>query len=171
MRKKPGSHLNQVGVDLARSVGEIMGGYSKVVTSLKERGYETAIAMGYSVDEQIEELGVLPENVLNEISWPCSFSRVSNICAHNQLCNTFAIGQANLWEQLVKELPDNEKCLIISHGGILELGAIKLSAEESFDKWGEAIGYCEGLRFIYDNSKFYLDEILRVDECDRVIHN
>ena len=171
MRKKPGTHLNQAGVSLARSVGSIAAGYSQVFTSLKDRGYETAIAMGYSVDYQIKELGMLPESVSHEISWPCSFSEISNICSHKQLSNTFALEQANLWEKIVKQLPDNEKCLIISHGGILELGAVILSAEESFEKWGGAIGYCEGLRFIYEDSKFYLDEVLRVDECDRLIHS
>ena len=52
MRKHPGGiHLTQQGVDLAQITGESMGSFNYVITSPKERAFETAIAMGYAVDE------------------------------------------------------------------------------------------------------------------------
>lgn len=49
MRAKPGQHLNQAGVDLARRVGDGMGRFDRVVTSRLPRAFETAIAMGYAI--------------------------------------------------------------------------------------------------------------------------
>lgn len=171
MRKKPGTHLNQQGIDMARTVGKAMTSFTKVVTSDKDRGYETAVAMGFSVDLQIAELGILPENVLHEISWPRSFSEIDAIATHNELSGKFADTQSEIWRKLMTDLPDGGRCLIISHGGILELGAVRLSIENSFEAWGGAIGYCEGLRFLYDDGIIKLDEVIRLDDCDRIISN
>lgn len=52
MRSKPGKHLSQAGVSLARHVGETMGSFDRVVTSTLARAFETAIAMGFAVDER-----------------------------------------------------------------------------------------------------------------------
>jgi broad specificity phosphatase PhoE len=46
MRRKPGAHLSQDGIELARLVGETSGPFSLVVTSPIPRAIETAIAMG-----------------------------------------------------------------------------------------------------------------------------
>ena len=51
-----GSHLSQPGIDLARKVGETLGPYDLVLTSLIPRTVETAIAMGYAVDMQVDGL-------------------------------------------------------------------------------------------------------------------
>ncbi len=53
-RTKPGQHLSQQGVTLARHVGEGIGPFARVVTSTVPRAFETAIAMGFAVDEQNE---------------------------------------------------------------------------------------------------------------------
>jgi len=57
IRSKPGEHLSQQGVTLARLVGENLGPFDKVITSTLPRAFETAIAMGFAVDEQLELLG------------------------------------------------------------------------------------------------------------------
>src|SRR4051812_18346376 len=69
MRAKPGQHLTQEGVDLARRVGDGMGRFDRVVTSRVPRAYETAIAMGYAVDEQVEALSATPAGVGAEGDW------------------------------------------------------------------------------------------------------
>jgi len=52
IRSKPGDHLSQQGVALARKIGEGMGPFAFVTTSTLPRAFETAIAMGFAVDEQ-----------------------------------------------------------------------------------------------------------------------
>src|ERR1700692_3755067 len=69
MRTKPGDHLSQPGVALARRVGATMGPYDVVITSPVARAFETAIAMGFAVDEQWPALGLQPVDVLQEADW------------------------------------------------------------------------------------------------------
>ncbi len=68
MRVKPGDHLSQPGVDLARRVGGTMGRYEIVITSLVPRAFETAIAMGFAVDEQWSVL-FTPPGIEDEVDW------------------------------------------------------------------------------------------------------
>ncbi len=49
-------HLSQAGVDLARRVGAGTGPFDRVVTSQITRTLETAVAMGFAVDEQLAVL-------------------------------------------------------------------------------------------------------------------
>jgi hypothetical protein len=44
MRHKPGEHLKQAGVDLARRVGTDLGPFDLVITSATARAFQTAIA-------------------------------------------------------------------------------------------------------------------------------
>src|SRR5512143_551109 len=74
IRSKPGEHLNQSGVTLARLVGENLGPFDRVVTSALPRAFETAIAMGFAVDEQVELMNTCGEDVGREVSWPQPFS-------------------------------------------------------------------------------------------------
>ena len=60
MRRKPGQHVSQDGIDLARLVGAESGPFNLVVTSPVPRAVETAIAMGFEVDETDESLGRIP---------------------------------------------------------------------------------------------------------------
>jgi|ERR1019366_8743959 broad specificity phosphatase PhoE len=48
-----GSQLSQAGVDDARRLGDGMGPFARVVTSVVPRARETAIAMGFAVDQEI----------------------------------------------------------------------------------------------------------------------
>jgi hypothetical protein len=56
-----GSQLSQAGVALARSLGETMGPFAVVATSVSPRARETAVAMGFAVDQEVVTLGSDPE--------------------------------------------------------------------------------------------------------------
>ncbi len=83
MRTKPGQHLSRTGVDLARRVGAGEFGsvarYDLVVTSTVPRAYETAIAMGVAVDEQLEVLSTMDEPVLAELHWPLRIGEAARV--------------------------------------------------------------------------------------------
>ena len=72
MRTKPGQHLSQAGVDLARLVGMRVGPFDRVITSTIPRAFETAIAMGFAVDEQLDQIARMPDDV--EVPWPADFA-------------------------------------------------------------------------------------------------
>lgn len=57
MRRKPGQHLSQEGIELARIVGDTLGSYHRIVSSTVPSAIQTAIALGYEVDETIEAIG------------------------------------------------------------------------------------------------------------------
>jgi hypothetical protein len=59
---------------LALRVGEGSGPFLRVVTSTQARAYETAIAMGFAVDEQSELMSMPGDEVEREIPWSQSFA-------------------------------------------------------------------------------------------------
>ncbi len=77
LRVKPGQHLSQAGVDLARAVGEGMGPFDLVVTSALPRAYETAIAMGFAKDEQVAWLASVPTGFEDEVPWNAGIGRIA----------------------------------------------------------------------------------------------
>ena len=82
-RNVPQPHLSQTGVDLARRAGEGLGQFDRVVTSTVPRAFETAIAMGYAVDEQIEQLSMMSDEVAAVIQWNAGFAAWAK-AAHKQ---------------------------------------------------------------------------------------
>ncbi len=70
-------HLNQKGVELARLVGNEMGTFDRVITSGHERAFETAIAMGYAVDDQFTDVMTFGQEVMNEVeNWSMNFDEI-----------------------------------------------------------------------------------------------
>jgi broad specificity phosphatase PhoE len=163
MRNKPGQHLSQAGVTLARRVGDSMGAFDRVVASTLARAYETAIAMGYAVDEQTDALSHMGFTVSEGVAWPAPFDRIARAVQSNDAVAVYARDQVNLWRSHAAALPDGGAALIISHGGIVELGAVAALPEADHAAWGAHVDYCEGIRLAFENDVFVSGEILRVD--------
>ena len=170
MRRKPGAHLSQQGIDLARLIGGRSGPYSLVVTSTVPRAIETAIAMGFEVNETLEALGHLPEDAFAEIGWPRSFAQVAQAMKPGGPATQFAQAQASLWRMIAERIPDGQLGLIISHGLFVELGTRASLPEVDPATWGGPIGYCEGIRLVFDGG-CRSGEILRVDAALQLIDN
>ena len=54
LRDGDNPHISQEGLDLARRIGVGLGPYAKVISSPSERCIETAIAMGFAVEDVYE---------------------------------------------------------------------------------------------------------------------
>lgn len=171
MRRKPGAHLSQQGIDLAKLVGQAAGPYDLVVTSPLPRAVETAIAMGFAVDETIEALADAAASVIDEIGWPSAFSEVRHAVARGGHCAGLAADQAMLWRQIADRIPLSGRALVVSHGGIVELGAVASMPGANHDEWGGAAGYCEGVRLEYDTSGCRHVEVIRVPQQFHLIAN
>ncbi|TME27017.1 MAG: histidine phosphatase family protein [Chloroflexi bacterium] len=63
-----GSHLSQEGIEQARSIGVSMGPFGYVTASLAPRTLETAIALGYAVDDLLDLSGELWEAAQAELA-------------------------------------------------------------------------------------------------------
>jgi len=163
MRVMPGQHLSQEGVDLARRIGETMGRFDRVVTSTVPRAFETAIAMGYAVDEQREEFGLVPDQVGREVDWQRGCAEFQRAARRGGATARYVSEQGRLLRQLVELLPEGGRALVISHGGIVEAGAVGCLPDFDFSSWSKSAGYCEGVRLRFDGGRFVDAGLLRVD--------
>ncbi len=168
MRRKPGQHLSQDGIDLARLVGAGSGPYSLVVTSPIPRAIETAIAMGFEVDETDDFLGLIPTG--SGYGWPASFARVSDAVREGGAAAKFARRMAGVWQDIAERIPESTQALVVTHGGIVELGAAAAMPDFQHGAWGYAMGYSEGVRLTFDDG-FTGCEVLRVPDEHRLIEN
>ncbi len=158
-RAKPSQHLSQAGVTLARQIGETIGPFDRVITSTVPRAFETAVAMGFAVDEQLEQL-TMTGDALQE--WPESFAAAAGMIRAGGAVADFARTQVDLWRTIVAALPDGGSALVIAHGGIIELGAVACLPNADHASWGSACEFCEGIRLGFDGQEFIGAEILRV---------
>ena len=171
MRQKPSVHLSPEGVTLAALAGRDSGTFHQVITSTLPRAAETAVAMGQNVDRMIEALGNLPGDVFAGLQWPAPFAKVALTVAREGACARFAVQQARLWARIAEQLPMSQRALIVTHGGFVELGAIGCLPGADHSTWGDAIGYCEGVRLSWDGGRFIRCEMLRMPQAHRLIEN
>ena len=162
MRAKPGHHLTREGVTLARLVGENLGPFDRVVTSTFPRAFETAIAMGFAVDEQVELMSTYGEAVEREAPWPQSFSGYAQAVKLGGAASQYAKELAEFYASLADFIADTRAALVVNHGGVLELGIVASFPEAAYESWGEAADYCEGARLYWEDGKFVNAEVLRV---------
>src|SRR5512146_2013113 len=106
IRSKPGVHLNQAGVTLARLVGENLGPFDRVVTSAAPRAFETAIAMGFAVDEQVEWMNTYGEDVDREVWWPQPFIAFAKAVKRGGAAVRYANQLAGYYAKLAEYLAD-----------------------------------------------------------------
>src|SRR5574341_2150246 len=124
IRSKPGEHLNQPGVTLARLVGENLGPFDRVVTSTLPRAYETAIAMGFAVGEQNELMSNYGRDVEREAPWPLSLAGYAEVVQNGRAAARYAHQLAAFYNKLADCLANGRAALVINHGGVLELGVV-----------------------------------------------
>ena len=164
IRSKPGDHLNQPGVSLARLVGQNLGPFDRVVTSTLPRAIETAIAMGFGVDEFNETMGSYDNNVGHEAPWPLSLAGYAEVVSKGGVAAQYANQLAAIYTKLANYLMDGRAALVVNHGGILELGAVACLPNADHFKWGSHFDYCEGIRLHWNKDKFVDGEILRISQ-------
>ena len=162
IRNKAGQHLTQQGVSLARQVGETTGPFHRVITSTVPRAFETAIAMGFAVDEESELISTTGPYVDTEAPWPMSPGEYARIVRQGKAAARYADQLAEFYNQFLDRLAEGESALVINHGGVVELGAIACLPDANHDGWGTHFGYCEGVRLFREDGKFMKVEILRV---------
>ena len=162
IRNQPGDHLNQTGVTLARRVGQSIGPFDLVVTSTLPRAFETAIAMGFAVDEQFELMSTYGNDVGREAPWPLSLAGYAEVVSKGGAAARYANQLADVYRKLLHYVSDDHAALVINHGGVLEMGAVACLPDADHFSWGSHFDYCEGIRLFWENDKFVNAEILRV---------
>lgn len=168
LRLKPGQQLSRAGIELAQLVGARSGPYDLVVSSPLARALKTAAAMGFVVDETRADLARMPSGLFDE--WPLPFADVAKLVGAGGTAAEFASRQAEIWRGVIESVPDPGRALIVTHGGIIELGAVAAVAAGPRKSWGGPIGYCEGVRLTFEG-RFLNCRVLRVPDQYRLIQN
>jgi broad specificity phosphatase PhoE len=163
MRDPASPHLSEAGVALARRVASTLGPFDRVVTSPKPRAVETAAAMGLRVDAELEPLGVMPDDLPNvpDSLKLRSFAEYAAVVGHNPAMARYARSQETLWRRELKRVPDGGRLLIVSHGGVIESGAV-VAAPTVAGTWGPTLGFLEGIRLYRDGDRWVRAEVVRV---------
>jgi broad specificity phosphatase PhoE len=163
MRVKPGQHLSQEGVDLARRIGNMMGPFEIVLTSTLYRAYETALAMGFAVNDQLDELCPPSQDVEIDVgAWDAGFAAYGAAYKRNGAVRDYAEELAQLWHSIAIGMTDKGLALVITHGGVVEAGTVGCLPGLNYSGLGEVISYCEGVRLSFDGNNFIDAEVLRV---------
>lgn len=162
-----GSQLSQAGVDLARKLGESMGPFTTVATSVVPRARETALAMGFAVDHELLPLnaGDGVYRASEESEWWLAehpFAAFAKVIESEPDFYRYAHAIASLWRDLLTPLEEDDSVLVIGHSGELEAGLIACLADADHKAWGNTFGPCEGARLHYQVNRYRSVEILRV---------
>jgi broad specificity phosphatase PhoE len=163
-RERPGKHLSQEGVLLARDVGRRMGPFERVVCSSAWRAVETAVAMGFAVDEVRDGLHMdgaqkaLPAGVM-ELGTFVDFAAAA---AASGAVRKYAEGLLEVWADVARSVAKDGRGLVIGHGVTIELGAVVALSEGDYAAWGKALGVCEGVRLEFARGKVVGGEVLRI---------
>jgi broad specificity phosphatase PhoE len=152
MRIAPGEHLSPAGVALARKLGEHMGPFQIVITSTKTRAQETAVAMGFAVREMRKEFVTFGDQVNQVVQWPAPFAAWAAHAKTSKPVAKYLRKQAKLLREIMAELDDGNAALIVSHGGVVEAGAVACLPGFDWAAAGDAVSYCEGVHLSFDTA-------------------
>ena len=162
IRERMSQDLSAEGLVLARMIGEEIGPFQRVLTSGIPRAFQTAVAMGFKVDEQVELLNTYGDSVEAEIPWPASFDEYTAPVLRGGAAKRYAERLVAYFTHLAESLPDGGAVLVITHGGVVEIGAVACFPNADHAAWGDYIECCEGVRMFWDDGKFVDVEVLRV---------
>ena len=167
--RAPGDpHLSAEGVRLAHSVAPRLGSFRRVITSTAVRAVETATELGRPAELQLDELRQMPADVgrqVESVVSPASFQKYWKLVQRERAVREFAEGQASLWRRLLSDLPDGSRLLMISHGGIIELGSLAARPQEA-PTWGLAVAPLEGVRLSLQGQRWVEGAVLRLPDIN-----
>ncbi|MFV2015978.1 MAG: histidine phosphatase family protein, partial [Candidatus Heimdallarchaeota archaeon] len=143
-RNPPNPHLNSEGVRIARKIGETMGKIDFVLTSVSPRAIETAVAMGFAVDETIDfsttakDLPGTPE----ELPEGTPFAEYGVKYESNEYFKEWGNRVKSLLMSQLSKIDMDKRVLIVSHAGIIEISTIALLSGSDLNSLGKGVDIC-----------------------------
>ncbi|GAB4054185.1 phosphoglycerate mutase family protein [Catellatospora paridis] len=151
-----GSHLSGDGVAAARAAGEALGPVGYVLTSMSPRAMETAVAMGFAVDDTAEmPSGYVPGEVdhHDQWRWERPFVTYAELIAAGRGLADVALANRALWLAALARVPDGATALVVGHGGTLEPGLVACAPDADHAVWGPAFGHLHGATLDFDGDR------------------
>jgi broad specificity phosphatase PhoE len=137
-----------------------MGPFDLVLTSRSPRALETAVAMGFAVDEQLDALGDISTEAVAEIGhherwdWEHPFLMFARFIGHGGPTMNMGRRQRETWISALESVPANGSVLVISHGREIESGLVTCVPDGEFASWGGPFRHCEGVELSYVQGRF-----------------
>lgn len=144
-----GSDLSQAGIDAARLEGEKLDHVTYVAVSESRRTLETAIAMGFAVDDVV---GIGGANITGEVEfhewwdWPDPWAVYAERIAARPALARYAEEQLAILRSAVERVGDSEMALLIGHGGWIEPTVVAAVGPDRIENWGPSFQHLEGVR-------------------------
>ena len=159
-----GSHLSQEGVDAARGERPRLQRVRYAAVSESPRTLETAIAMGFAVDDVV---GIGGSNVTGEVGfhewweWPNPWEVFAERIATRPKLAAYAEAQLDIVRRAVDSVGDEEVALLIGHGGWIEPTVIAAVGVDRVEDWGSSFHHLEGVRLSEDGGVFAVAAVHR----------
>jgi len=162
----PGTdHLSLEGITLARRVGTSMGSFARVISSPSPWTYETAIAMGFAVNERYVPVQFTDSEWqrLGELMPPDTpFGARCRTMQHDALARRFADALRAQWGDYAAAVPEEGCFLVVTHGGYIDNSAVACLPSARHELWGGNFRHCEGIPLAFDSEGCVSGEIIRV---------
>jgi broad specificity phosphatase PhoE len=159
-----GSHLSAEGVGLARRVGAAIGVFEQVIVTPVPRTMETALAMGFAVDDVVEPVcGYVAGEFEHHAQWEWDqpYVRFAEMIGRGGKLAGAAAVDAARWRAVVAALPPGGRALVISHGGSIEPVAVACLPAADHAAWGAPLSHCDGVVLTEDGGAFVEIELRR----------
>jgi hypothetical protein len=141
-----------------------MGPFCRVISSPSPWTFESAIAMGFAVDEQYAPVP------MSDSEWSTlahlmpdgtGFARISQVLREDPLGRRLADALRSQWSQYALVVPEGECALVVTHGGYIDYSAAACAPDEDHSKWGAGLARCEGVRLEFNGCNFVSARLLR----------
>ena len=157
---------------MAHTLGKKFGPFDLVATSPLARCVETAVAMGFAVDQDRPSAGEdgLGESVPGKLpttSIGTMATRASGGCSRRASRSPRSPVASRHLAGRCGSLPEGGRALIVGHGGAIESGAVAAFPEAEHATWGRTARHCEGALIGLDGDRFVSIKILRVSKALR----
>lgn len=164
--REQGSLLSGDGVRCARAVGETLPVCDYVLTGPDPRHIETAIAMGYAVDEVADWTSGYVTGVVehhDQWHWDQPFVRYAELLVVSTVLRAVAGEHLGHWRRALEHVPDGGAALVISSGGSIEPVLVAAFKSGNLASWGTALHQLEGATLTLDGPTCIDLEIRRAD--------
>ncbi len=143
-----------------------MGPFAVVAASVVPRARETALAMGFAVDQEMVTLATDPDVYAESAAskWWLDdqpFAALASLVNAGGAYYRHAHSLAALWRDLLTPLAEHDAALVISHSGELETALVACLPHADHAQWGSPFACCEGARLTFDD-RFCAVEFLRL---------
>lgn len=153
---------------MARTIGSTLGPFDRVVVSDVPRTMETALVMGFSVNEVIATShgdGIWDAFCKHDHwAWTEPFVRYRDLIKESRALAELGQTLVECWTNVLESASSSASVLVISHGHLMEVAFVTCFEDRDLAKIGPAFSHGEGFRVTYDNGQFNDFEILRVGQ-------